>query len=223
MKNIKTYEGFLDIFKSKEKNQNKLVEEYISVLQDITLRRSEIVRTLIGPKNEIDFESYLSILPKPYIAKFKISITDDKTSWELNRENTKLLSNIRVTKCAADETKPKWTTETEKRWIDSGAIKKNDNEIYSFFIDEKPVVADVELIEKLFDLCERKYEYTTGLRKDVKTYSSSNKKDKKDKDDHNSGSFLGSAAIGYITDNPLLGGALGGDYSGGLVGSGLRD
>jgi hypothetical protein len=61
------------------------------------------------------------------------------------------------------------------------------------------------------------------LRKDVKTYSFSNKKDKKDKDDNDSGSFLGSAAIGYITDNPLLGGALGGDYSGGLVGSGLRD
>jgi hypothetical protein len=220
MKNIKTYEGFLDIFKSKEKNQNKLVEEYISVVQDMTFRRSEIVRTVIGPKNEIDFESYLSILPKPYIVKFKISVTDDTYS---TKEQLRLLSNIRVTKCAADETKPKWTTETEKRWIDSGAIKKNDNEIYSFFIDEKPIVADVELIERLFDLCERRYEYTTGLRKDVKTYSPSTKKDNKDKDDNDSGSFLGSAAIGYITDNPLLGGALGGDYSGGLVGSGLRD
>jgi hypothetical protein len=220
MKNIKTYEGFLDIFKSKEKNQNKLVEEYISVLQDMTLRRSEIVRTVIGPKNEIDFESYLSILPKPYIVKFKIIVTNDTYS---TKEQLRLLSNIRVTKCVADENKPKWTTETEKRWIDSGAIKKNDNEIYSFFIDEKPVVADVELIEELFNLCERRYEYTTGLRKDVKTYSFSNKKDKKDKDDNDSGSFLGSAAIGYITDNPLLGGALGGDYSGGLVGSGPRD
>ncbi len=229
MKNIKTYEGFLDIFKSKEKNQNKLVEEYISVLQDMMLRKSEIVRTVIGPKNEIDFESYLSILPKPYIVKFKISVTDDTYTtfcWRaITKEQLRLLSNIRVTKCAADETKPKWTTETEKRWIDSGAIKKNENEIYSFFIDEKPVVADVELIERLFDLCERRYEYTTGLRKDVKTYSPSTNKDKKDKDkdDNDSGSFLGSAAIGYITDNPLLGGALGGDYSGGLVGSGLRD
>lgn len=225
MKNIKTYEGFLDIFKSKGKNQNKLVEEYISVLQDITLRRSEIIRTVIGPKNEIDFKSYLSILPKPYIVKFKINVADEETSWEWSRENTKLLSNIRVTKCVADETKPKWTTATEKKWIDSGAIKKNNNEIYSFFIDEKPVVADVELIERLFDICEIRYEYTTGLRKKFKTYS--NKKDddgsKNDGSKNDDSSFLGSAAIGYITDNPLLGGALGGNYSGGLAGSGLND
>lgn len=33
-----------------------------------------------------------------------------------------------------------------------------------------------------------------------------------------SGDFLTSAAIGYVTDNALLGGALGGDMLGGIVG-----
>jgi hypothetical protein len=35
---------------------------------------------------------------------------------------------------------------------------------------------------------------------------------------NNSGDFLTSAAIGYATDNALLGGILGGDMAGGIVG-----
>lgn len=48
-----------------------------------------------------------------------------------------------------------------------------------------------------------------------------NKKENHDDDDDDD-SFTRSAAIGYLTDNPLLGGALGGSYSGGLFGSGLN-
>ena len=33
--------------------------------------------------------------------------------------------------------------------------------------------------------------------------------------------FITSAAIGYITDNPLMGGAVGGDMLGGIIGSSL--
>lgn len=47
----------------------------------------------------------------------------------------------------------------------------------------------------------------------------SNPEDRK-KDDE-SGNFVTSAAIGYITDNPLIGGAIGGSMSGGLLGSSL--
>jgi hypothetical protein len=41
------------------------------------------------------------------------------------------------------------------------------------------------------------------------------------KKDDDSGSFITSAAIGYITDNPLIGGSIGGNMSGGLLGSSL--
>jgi hypothetical protein len=46
------------------------------------------------------------------------------------------------------------------------------------------------------------------------------KESTKTKDDE-SGDFIKSAAIGYITDNPLIGGAIGGNMGGGLLGSSL--
>ena len=51
----------------------------------------------------------------------------------------------------------------------------------------------------------------------VSGYTSYKPKSKKQDDD--SGNFIKSAAIGYITDNPLIGGAIGGSMSGGIVGS----
>lgn len=48
----------------------------------------------------------------------------------------------------------------------------------------------------------------------------SNSKGKKKNDD--SGNFVTSAAVGYITDNPLIGGSVGGSFSGGLFGSSLN-
>lgn len=51
---------------------------------------------------------------------------------------------------------------------------------------------------------------------DYNSYVSKSKK----KDDESS-NFVTSATIGYITDNPLIGGAIGGSFSGGLLGSSL--
>jgi hypothetical protein len=51
------------------------------------------------------------------------------------------------------------------------------------------------------------------------TFYQSDSEDKKKDDD--SGNFVTSAAIGYITDNPLIGGAIGGSMSGGILGSSL--
>jgi hypothetical protein len=50
-------------------------------------------------------------------------------------------------------------------------------------------------------------------------YPSDSKGEKKNDD---SGSFVASAAVGYITDNPLIGGSVGGSFSGGLFGSSLN-
>jgi glucan phosphoethanolaminetransferase (alkaline phosphatase superfamily) len=52
-------------------------------------------------------------------------------------------------------------------------------------------------------------------------YSIYNKKEKKSKKSKNKKDFTKSFAIGYLTDNPLLGGVLGGDMAGGLLGSSL--
>lgn len=52
------------------------------------------------------------------------------------------------------------------------------------------------------------------------TNTSHKKESTKTKDD-DSGDFIKSAAIGYITDNPLIGGAVGGSMSGGILGSSL--
>jgi hypothetical protein len=49
------------------------------------------------------------------------------------------------------------------------------------------------------------------------TYSIYHKKEKSDDD----GDFAKSFAIGYLTDNPSLGGVLGGNMAGGLLGSSL--
>jgi len=49
------------------------------------------------------------------------------------------------------------------------------------------------------------------------TYLSYPKKEKSDDD----GDFTNSFAIGYLTDNPSLGGVLGGNMAGGLLGSSL--
>ncbi len=55
-----------------------------------------------------------------------------------------------------------------------------------------------------------------------RSYLTSYKSDSKDKKkDDDSGNFVTSAAIGYITDNPLIGGAIGGSMSGGILGSSL--
>lgn len=55
------------------------------------------------------------------------------------------------------------------------------------------------------------------------SYLSSYKSDYKgEKKDDDSGNFAASAAVGYITDNPLIGGSVGGSFSGGLFGSSLN-
>ncbi len=42
-------------------------------------------------------------------------------------------------------------------------------------------------------------------------------------DSNSGGSFLTSAAVGYMTDSPLIGGLVGGDFIGGFVGAGIKD
>lgn len=77
MKNIKTYEGFLDFFKSK--NQNSLVEECISEVRDLHLLRSEISRTIKTGKGEIQHNTSLTWLEKPYIVKYKLNVDESRT------------------------------------------------------------------------------------------------------------------------------------------------
>ena len=58
------------------------------------------------------------------------------------------------------------------------------------------------------------------------SYTSSKPKTKPkddDDDDDDDDGFARSVAIGYLTDSTLMGGALGGNYLGGFIGSTMRD
>lgn len=224
MKNIKTYEGFLDFFKSKKgpAKQNSLVEECISEVKDLHLLKSEISRTIKTSKGEIQHNTSLIWLEKPYIVKYKLNVDESRTD-----RQKELFSNLLIIKCATEENKFKWTDEQEKEWLENGAAKKNDYEIYRLNIDDKPVKADAELLEQLFNAIDNEFYYTTGLYKRyTPTLSSKDKDDDDDKKKNkrdDDGDFARSAALGYLTDNPLLGGALGGNFAGGLLGSSFNE
>lgn len=221
MKNIKTYEGFLDLFKSKkgQSNQNSLVKECISEVKDMRILRSEISRTIKTSKDEIQHNISLTWLEKPYIVKYKLNIGEFRTD-----RQKKLFSNLLIIKFSTEENKLKWTDEQEKEWLEKGAVKKNDYEIYRLNIGDKPVKADVELLEQLFNEIDNEFYYATGLYKRyTPTFSNKDKDDddkKKNKDDDD---FARSTSLGYLTDDPLLGGALGGNLAGGLLGSSFNE
>ncbi len=55
------------------------------------------------------------------------------------------------------------------------------------------------------------------------TVTGQNVDNRKEDNDSDSGSFIGSAIIGAATGNAVLGGLLGGDLLGGIVGSSFND
>jgi len=138
MKTIKTYEGFFDFFKKKESDDDKIVKDYIKRLEHLKtyLEKGEVAPydILINTEGTEQGESYYT----RYMFMF-----DD--------------SPIKIVKAEADRKyRQGWNQETQKGYIEQGAVKKNNNVFYKLYMEnaDESVIGSPDLLEDLYELGE---------------------------------------------------------------------
>ena len=139
MKNIKTYEGFFDIFKKKKSEDDKIVMDYIKRLEHL---KSYLEKGGVAPY-DITINLNGTETGEQYFTRYRFQFDD---------------SPIRIVKAEADRKYRRgWSEEIQKQFInDDGAVKKNNNVFYKLYIEnaDESVRADVDLLEEMHELSE---------------------------------------------------------------------
>lgn len=138
MKTIKTYEGFFDIFKKKRSEDDKIVMDYIKRLERL---KSYLEKGGVAPY-EISISTEGTEAGEQYFTRYRFQFDD---------------SPIRIIKTEADQKYGNgWGPETQKNYLDGGAVKKNNNVFYKLYIEnaDESVRADVDLLEEIHELAE---------------------------------------------------------------------
>jgi hypothetical protein len=136
MKNIKTYEGFFDIFKKKKSEDDKIVMDYIKRLEHL---KSYLEKGGVAPY-DITTNPEGTEPGEKYFSRYRFQFDD---------------SPIRIVKVEADRKYPKgWNEESQKSFFEQGAVKKNNHVFFLLDIEnvDETVKADVDLMEELFEL-----------------------------------------------------------------------
>jgi len=152
MKWLKTYEGFFDFFKKKKSGDDEIAKTYIKRLEHLKSHlekgNNSPYNILINTEGTEEGEQYYT----RYMVKF-----DD--------------SPIRISHVAADEKySAGWNQESQKGFINDGAVEKNNRIFYRLYIEnvDESVIADVSLLEELFELidwCFKKNKENTRINK----------------------------------------------------------
>lgn len=137
MKNIKTYEGFFDFFRKKQKSEDdKIIDTFIKRLKRIKD---------ISPY-KITLSTTSTVEGEQYWTKYEVEFEDVP---------------FRIVKAEADRKYPSWSVEFQKGSIDMGAVKKDNHTFYfikTYPIDGEVVVTpSITKIEELFDLVDDVY------------------------------------------------------------------
>lgn len=137
MKNMKTFEGFLDIFKKKRSDDDKIVLEYIKRLEHL--------------------KDHLKV---GGVSPYEISSnnTDSDDTHEYRRYRFIFDDGaIRIMKAEISSRYRGWNRETQENYIRTGGIKKNEHVFFALFFenaDDESSKSDVTLLEKLFELAD---------------------------------------------------------------------
>jgi hypothetical protein len=135
MKHLKRYdEGIFDFFRSNSED-DKIALDFMKRLKRISG---------ISPY-KIEFDNKGTEDGESYFKRYKI-IFDDVP--------------IKITQGVCDKRYTAgWSEETQKSWIKTGAIRKNNHTFYSLYtIQQKEyILARVDIVEDLFELVEKIY------------------------------------------------------------------
>ena len=143
MKYIKTYEGLFDFFREKSED-DKIALEFIK-----RLKRVKGISPYPLSSKKVSYED-------SELMRYRV-IFDD-TPIRIGRYS---VTNPRITRG--------WDKETQKGWIEQGAVKKNNKVFYALIIettdDHEGVLASWNILEELFDLTEKVFkENKTAIR-----------------------------------------------------------
>ena len=138
MKTIKTFEGFFDIFKKKRSEDDKIVMDYIKRLEHL---KSYLEKGEVAPY-EISISTEGTEPGEQYFTRYRFQFDD---------------SPIRIIKTQADRKyNSGWSRETQKNYLDQGAVKKDNHVFYKLHMEnaDEPVKANVDLLEEMHELSE---------------------------------------------------------------------
>ena len=134
MKYIKTHEGLFDFFRKKSED-DKIALEFINRLERVKgISPYPLSYNPEGSDEDSEMMRYRVIFDDTPIRIGRYSVT-----------------NPRITRG--------WGEETQKDWIEQGAVKKNNKVFYALIIettdDQEYVLASWDILEELFDLTEK--------------------------------------------------------------------
>jgi hypothetical protein len=144
MKYIKTYEGLFDFFRKKSED-DKIALDFIKRLKRVKgISPYPLSYNPQGTDDDSEMIRYRVIFDDTPIRIGRYSVT-----------------NPRITRG--------WSEETQKGWIEQGAVKKNNKVFYALIIettdDHEGVLASWNILEELFDLTEKVFkENKTAMR-----------------------------------------------------------
>jgi hypothetical protein len=145
MKHLKKYnEGFFD-FLRKQSEDDKIVDTFIKRLKKIKG---------ISPY-DITFSDDGTVQEEQYWSKYRVEFEDVP---------------FRISKLEADKKyRNGWSTETQKGYLESGAVKKSNHIFYGIFTfpmgEEVRVTASLRKTEELFELLEEVYKKNLNARR----------------------------------------------------------
>jgi hypothetical protein len=147
MEYIKTYEGFFDFFGRKKEisEDDKIINDYIKRLKRIKG---------VSPY-DITLDTHGTEEGEKYHYRYKVWFEDTPI-------------HIRAASCAS-KYKLGWSEETQKGWIEDGAIKKNNHLFYSMSVEvmgeEVYIKTSASKIEELFNLVQNVYKIDKEARR----------------------------------------------------------
>ena len=142
MKNIKTYEGFFDLFRKKSED-DKLALDFMKRLQRI--------KGISPYKIEKDTEGTEE--GEKYYTRYKIFFDD---------------TPIKIAKAQADSKYTGWDVETQESYIKDGCVKKNNHVFFKLYAEypDASIIASPNIMEDFFDLVEEVYNRNIKLSRE---------------------------------------------------------
>lgn len=150
MKNVKTYEGFLDFFKRKYSENDKIVLDIIKNLKSKDSESIKIEKGDRGVSNSVENKKHIE--NESYRVQFDDIEFTIYGSYNKSGEFIGEPTDIPLGKIDSVLSKGSWDDDFQQKLTDEGAVRVHSDLFYKLEIDGNPIICSWDLLKDLFEL-----------------------------------------------------------------------